>query len=54
MKTLNEKLSNDLNNKNSLTEVLSAGAILTNKNKDNDSIVESQENKDIQSQSDKD
>lgn len=56
MKTLNEKLNNDLNKENSLTEILSAKSILINNNKDNDSIKESQEikNNDIQSQSDKD
>jgi hypothetical protein len=56
MNTLTEKLNDNLNEKNSLIEVLSGKSILMNSNRDNDSIREGQENKnnDIQSQSDKD
>ncbi|MFR9165612.1 MAG: hypothetical protein ACLVKO_05070 [Dysgonomonas sp.] len=56
MKTLVEKLNENSNDNNSLTEILTAKSILMNNNKDNNSIKESQEikDKDIQSQSDND
>lgn len=43
MKTLNEKLKNDLNKKNSLIEVLNAKSILLNNNMDKDSRMMNQE-----------